>query len=460
MSANAGETLKRLLEDLDTSFNSSIEEQASKSCRTDENISSAATSSSDLPPRRVLGFPVFMHNTTMEPDKPTLPPKLSSKTTKYNISTQNSFDPLIHSNNTSDLNKKVLTIQKTVVPPFVIVGATDFAKAIKIVCKHAKDNYTVRYMNIGTKVQVSEITAYMDINNELKAEGIRYFTHDIDELKIKKFVISGLPCTDISEIENSLTMQKVNFINIQEVIVKNSRFDKECIYIVSFKANITNLSELERIKFVNRVSVKWSDHKNKNKGPTQCRNCYMFGHGMRNCHLPKKCIKCGSTNHSLDSCDANDEGIKCANCKGNHMADFAACESRSKFIDMRLKFSTKKNNNEKNDKNGKKVEKSKGFSSKDYDKDFPDKYKNGRTPKINAWGPKNRHEDPASSSHTEEPRRKGATRTTNENADLFTTEEIIAITKDVFASLANCKSKEDQLGVIVKLSAKYLYGQP
>lgn len=481
---NSNDLGKRTAEYLDES-ETSEDEHSSKNFKADH---ANMANSGFIPVRRLARSPVLASAALspirgVAPDPktdaeiaPPLPQKMNSPTksvlpvnSSYNVSTANKFEPLSNSNNigASDLNNKVQMIQKNVVPPFVVVGATDFAKAIKIVCKHAKDNYTIKYMKIGTKVQVSEMTAYMAINNELKAEGIRYFTHDVDELKIKKFVISGLPCSDISDIENSLMMQKVQFMKVQEVFVKNARFDKECIYIVSFKANTTNLSELQKIKYVNRVSVRWSEHKNKNKGPTQCRNCYMYGHGMRNCHLPKKCIKCGSTNHSLDSCDIMEEAIKCANCNGNHMADSAACESRSKFIEMRTKFSTRSDNTDKKGKNDKKDKKdknakksAKGFVSTNYDKDFPNKPMNGRTPTTNPWGPNNRNDDVASSSQTDKQRNKGASRTSNENADLFTMDEIIAITKDVFASLAQCKTKEDQLGVIVKLSAKYLYGKP
>lgn len=36
--------------------------------------------------------------------------------------------------------------------------------------------------------------------------------------------------------------------------------------------------------------------------------------------------------------------------------------------------------------------------------------------------------------------------------------EIISITKKVFALMAQCRNKEEQLGVIIKLTAKYIYG--
>lgn len=124
------------------------------------------------------------------------------------------------------------------------------------------------------------MAAYLEINNELKTTSVRFFTHDVDELKLKKFVISGLPCFDVSEIENSLKVQNVDFVNIQQVTVKQARFDNESIYIVSCKANTTNLGTLSKIKYVNHVSVKWTEHKNFKKGPTQCRNCFMYGHAV------------------------------------------------------------------------------------------------------------------------------------------------------------------------------------
>lgn len=465
MNLNAGDSIKRPNRDLDTSIGSSLDEQIAKTCKTANGIHSDDMSNSDVftPTKSIPRSPV-----KKPPAFPMVPEKPSDLTTmqnnpQYNLSTSNSFESLSDATNTgasastSEPNKKLSTKQKVFIPPFVIVGATDYSIAINIVWKHAKDNYTVKYMSIGTKVQVNNITVYKAINDELITLGIRFFTHDLDELKINKFVISGLPCINVCEIEQSLQQQNVKCLNVQQVLVKQARFESECIYIVSFDANITSLAELSKIKYVNHVSVKWSTHKNIKKGPTQCRNCFMYGHGMRNCHLPKKCSKCGSTDHSLALCDVQDENLSCVNCKGKHEANSADCKHRNDFIAMRQKLSSKRNSTFKKPNNG--------FTrSKDADKEFPDTLKNSRQVVSNTWSFNNR---PASEVRSLIPKQadrahsavvSGSTPKSYREAVLFSAEEIIMITKEVFAGLAQCQTKEDQLGVIFQVAVKHIYG--
>lgn len=193
---------------------------------------------------------------------------------------------------------------------------------------------------------------------------------------------------------------------------------------------------------------------NKAKGPTQCRKCFLYGHGMRNCHLETVCVKCGKSGHSGEACNVEEDKIKCSNCDSNHLANDPDCKSRASFIEMRKKRSTA-NNRRRNISTGA-VE----FVRNNDEVMFPalkTKPNRGSTqtssmPTEGEWFFKKRT--------TFNPMRS---RTANiatepEDENLFSTSEILQITKDVLAGLAACKTKQQQLEVIFGICSTYLNG--
>lgn len=459
------DSIKRSNTDLDISDDNNG--QTPKSFKiSNDNLSSTSVVFS--PKRALVRSPILNRKMTPTPVTSEVGSDVASATTTkqippkklpaYNVPTNNSFDALSTSNNLNAASHtvKVPSKRKNAIPPFVIVGAVNFAAASPIVLKYAKNDYSIQYMKVGTKVQVNSLSVYNDINNELKMKNIAFYTHDLNELKVDKFVVSGLPSINTSELEICLNEKNIDFLTIQQVLVKNNpRFETESIYIISFRADTTSLAELQKIKHISHVIVRWSKHKNINKGPTQCRNCFMYGHGMRNCHLPKKCSKCSSSEHSLESCVVPEDNLCCANCNGKHESNSVDCEARTKFISMRQKLSTKRNIPSKPQK---------GFSrSRDVDKEFPTIPKFNYNPMINPWSFNNRSA-PAMSPITKQADliqsavESGSTVKSYRDAVLFTAEEIILITKEVFAGLAQCHSKEDQLGVIFNVAVKHIYG--
>ena len=57
--------------------------------------------------------------------------------------------------------------------------------------------------------------------------------------------------------------------------------------------------------------------------PSQCKNCFRFGHWADSCTRPKCCVRCGVTgaDHGTN-CDAH---IRCCFCGGNHVATNEKC---------------------------------------------------------------------------------------------------------------------------------------
>ncbi len=65
--------------------------------------------------------------------------------------------------------------------------------------------------------------------------------------------------------------------------------------------------------------------------PTQCLNCYEFGHTGAKCTILdlKLCSICSSTSHRHDTCPNKDtqDNIRCSNCTGNHTSLSKECQA-------------------------------------------------------------------------------------------------------------------------------------
>lgn len=418
------------------------------------------------PSKNLLRSPILAKRSVAP--KPPGPPTSSSNdniTSKlsYNIITNNKFDALANSNNVNGDgtphnaavagSSKVQRQPKVNIPPFVFTSATDFKSGLDIVYKHATDKHFIKYMRVGTKVQVDSMESYIAIDKEMSEAKLKYFTHDLMTERPAKFVINGLHQMPSNELETELKNNGLEPLNIQCVSVKKPRFDREHIYIIALPNSVT-LSMVQQIKFVNRVKITWYKYVNKAKGPTQCRKCFLYGHGMRNCHLETVCVKCGISGHSGETCSAEEANIKCSNCGGNHIATDLDCKSRSSFIEMRKKRSAA-NNMRRNA-----VKSSNEFVRANDNVMFPalktkpnrDGTLSSSVPPGGEWLFKNKTTFNPMRSRTV----NDATATKDEN--LFSTSEILQITKNVLTGLASCKTKQQQLEVIFEICSTYLNG--
>lgn len=399
-----------------------------------------------------------------KPPGPTLSSNDNSSKLSYNVNTKNKFDALATSSNASDdrtphnaalagSNNKVQRQPKVNIPPFVFTSATDFKSGLDIVYKHASDKHFIKYMRVGTKIQVETMDSYVAIDKEMSEAKLKFFTHDLMAERPAKFIINGLHQMPSNELEAELKINGLEPLNIQCVSVKKPRFDREHIYIVALPNSVT-LSKVQQIKFVSRVKITWYKYVNKSKGPTQCRKCFLYGHGMRNCHLETVCVKCGISGHSGETCSAVEANIKCSNCGGNHIATDLECEARSKFIEMRKKRSATNNKTKKNtDKTSKEFVRTNGDAM--FPALKPKLNREGTLPSPPAggeWFFKNR------TSFNPMRSRTANDATAPEVENLFSTSEILQITKDVLSGLASCKSKQQQLEVIFEICSTYLNG--
>lgn len=364
-------------------------------------------------------------------------PVLGNSSINVPVTTKNRFDALSNAGDDIIINDKK-NIKEKKPPPICIIGAMNFSQAINIINKITNNsNYFIKYMSIGTKLQLSSIDIYKQVVFELKKAKINFYTHDIKSEKTSRFILSGLPEMDNNEIDVELKNKGLDPVQINKLTVKNPRFANEVLYQIHFVANSTNLKDLSKIKAINHVIVTWKTHIQRNKGPTQCSRCQMFGHGGKNCHLIENCRKCGDQ-HDADSCSTEIE--KCANCLGSHRADDEKCPKKMAFVQMRHKLSTAQRSNYK-----KKADFHHNLAN------FPPLPAAPRQP--NWWAPAPQLEQIGRNIGGN----IGST-ISDQNSDLFSQQEILAVTREVLSGLRQCRSKEEQLNLIITLSIKFLYG--
>lgn len=349
-------------------------------------------------------------------------------------------------------------------PPICIVGATSFSKAINIINKCCVvKNYLLKYMSVGMKILLGNIADYDAVTKQLIKEDIRFYTHELKSEKISKFVLTGLQKMETNDISRELEEQGLMPCSVRYLSAKQARFNEEAIYLVGFPSDSIKLVNLQlKVKAINHTIIKWKQHVPKRSGPTQCTKCQMFGHGGNNCHLKLRCRKC-SGEHLANEC--SNTASKCSNCNGTHPADAKECPKRTSFIEMRMKLSAANNINSKVKSVARRTQHVENLvvnqqnfpSLKPNATNSPSWAQHSNVVKKNIPGSSNwlLAEKVTYNSVTSPqlPQQKSTP-----NGDLFTTQEIIEVTKAVFSGLKQCKTKEDQLEVVFSIAAKYIYG--
>lgn len=292
-------------------------------------------------------------------------------------------------------------------------------------------NYTLRNKSIGVSIYTDTIENYKKIMTTLNNTQTGYFSHPTRDQQYQKFLLSGLCKTNKEELTLELAALNIKPVNIVEITPKRSRYSDDVLYILYFNKGQYKLEDLEKVRAVDHQIVHWSKYYARKNGPTQCRNCQMFGHGTSHCYRPSKCMKCGGQHHTSKCPDETGAIKKCANCSLNHEANAKECKVRTEYIQIKERSIQK--------------------YSKKHDK--PKRYTEyipapTRPPLLDGWANIV----------------KGSTvpkETQNEripiNAEeLFSTETMFTMLIDMIEALKNCKTKNEQIMAVSKVAVKYV----
>lgn len=221
----------------------------------------------------------------------------------YTISTRNSFEKLqlksLSKNNTHEPNT----------PKPAPITITQKNTNVGEILGKIEANYTLKRLGIGIKIYTDTAAHRELIKETLLEANIEFFSHPTNDNKMFKAILRGLPEIAIDSIVSSL--KNNNNITPQKVTMfKTSSGNK--LYLVEFTKGEINKSELDQIKVVFNHIVHWEHYRKTKKGPTQCRKCGMYGHGMSHCNRSTICLVCGDK-HDTIACPLSSQNNKNAN---------------------------------------------------------------------------------------------------------------------------------------------------
>lgn len=239
--------------------------------------------------------------------------------------------------------------------------------------------------------------------------------------------------------------------------VKKQKWNEDALYLLHFKRedNIT-LPLLKKIRAVLHTIVTWKPYKSNKKGPTQCRNCLMYGHGSSFCRMQPNCMFCAERHQSMSCTNKENSNFnnKCFNCNGNHKSNDQSCPSRTSYINIRHSI------NHRNISNNLRGQ--------------PKQNDGNRNPPRNVIittaepGPPSRpvtenfsYADavrPNSSNNSDSSGFTGGNENVNNNNKngLFSPKELMNIFSEITNRMRNCNTKEDQLGLLFDIASKYV----
>ncbi|KAG5666355.1 hypothetical protein PVAND_014389 [Polypedilum vanderplanki] len=223
-------------------------------------------------------------------------------------------------------------------PPINIIGAS-LSQINTIFNKLKLTGYEVKLTAQCTKVFNKTNDSFKIMKNALSEEKIQFFTHRLRDEQLTKVVLHELPKAEENDVKTAIENIGLQPVQIKKMTIKQIRYESHAVYLVYFKKlDKIKVSELnENYNIVESVRVKWDIYKNKNKGPTQCRNCQRFGHGSDNCSATPRCVRCAA-NHKSSDCPflyndlgekiqnrINSVNLKCVHCQQQHAASSRDC---------------------------------------------------------------------------------------------------------------------------------------
>lgn len=255
----------------------------------------------------------------------------------YNIPIKNSFDKL------RVMSTQRTSSQKPSAPKPAPITITQKNIDIGEILNKIEAGYTLKRLGIGIKIYSDTAAQRETIKETLVKANIEFFSHPTNDNKTFKIILRGLPEVPTDSIVSSLKDNN-NITPLKVTMFKTTSSNK--LYLIEFTKGEVNKADLVQIKVVYNHIVHWEQYRKTNKGPTQCRKCGMYGHGMSHCNRSTICLFCGDKHDTL-GCPLSSQNnkkanpiFKCVNCvhnqlPHNHRSDDSSCPSRKKYLELR-----------------------------------------------------------------------------------------------------------------------------
>ena len=335
-------------------------------------------------------------------------------------------------------------VKKVRIPPISVLGkSTRQLREFLGKSNIAQTAYNMKATKSGVQLLCSGDDSFRGAVLALRAAKIEFHTYTPAAEQPMKVVLSGLPVYDVDELETELAGLGVHVSELKLFSRKVVGMEESALYLLHFPKGSTKLADLQKIRAIFNIVVRWRYFERKPSDAVQCHRCQRFGHGMRNCNLAALCVKCGEKHFSADcrlpnkaelarvDKNATREAIKCANCSGQHTANYRGCPTRKNYL---AKLAEKKAEL----KNAKP----------------PLLRPSPKTVPLDGSSSKDSTADTSAMSFADVLSQETSN---NTNSNLFTMSEFLALAREVFGRLKSCKSRLDQLEALVELTAKYIY---
>lgn len=347
--------------------------------------------------------------------------------------------------NKQNNNKETLTNKILRPPPVIVTGKThDINNILK---ESGIDKFNMKNMSIGTKIFVENDNDFTKINSYLQQNHIEFYSHGRKDQKLCKVVLAGLPEIPTTTIKDELASLNIHPIQIVQMKTKIPN-PHRALYLIHLNSNETAFQDVQKIKSIYHTIVKWSKYKPRSQGPTQCRNCAMYGHGTQNCHRKSMCTLCASNEHNQLTCPlkqlAKDASpvFKCSYCTqnniqpSNHRASDDNCPGRKIYMNLRNSTATQ---NQKNKTKQQETQKNQSTRNR---------YVTAPAPPPLTQSYRNVLSNSNSNDHQSQ---QNSTMDNNANEDLFSTADLFKIFTNAIQDIRNCRTKLDQIQVIANL---------
>lgn len=205
-------------------------------------------------------------------------------------------------NGTSVLVDKIPTTvtteeKKELRPPSITVTSADYEEVSKAL---EGNNLLFEWslaqgqIRINTKSEDMRIRA-LDI---LEQKGIHCYSHMPARESRLCTVVRGLPRHP--DVPQTL-YDELAELGLDPLEVREIQSNRSPMYAVDFNRNAISLTFLQKnVRAMMYHRIKWEASKRKDNGPTQCKNCLMYGHGSLYCRRPPVCALCASAHRQED----------------------------------------------------------------------------------------------------------------------------------------------------------------
>ena len=260
------------------------------------------------------------------------------------------------------------------IPPIVVPPPTTKNVVTQLFVTNNLVNYRLRMSSTGIYVFVDTVEDHLKVREVFSTSNIGYFSHDLPADKVSKVMLKGLDRMEPSVLKAELSSLGFPAADVKVIVPKNSRYSDHTNYLLYFPKSSTDIKALYAVKAIFHTIVYWEPYRPVRTSPTQCRRCFMYGHGTRHCKMPVKCQYC-SASHAENRCPAVKEAYEkvkekdpatptadlmdteetekttehqqtkllhhlvptCCLCGGRHLATDPNCEARKKYESIKKK---------------------------------------------------------------------------------------------------------------------------